>query len=418
MNNPALEETARSLMDAAQAMRQSAAQSGASATSAATSSLDRLEAARRELEDQRADRARRDTEEAMERVAELQSEQRQIQRDVRNMPTERGAERTRQIEQLQEQKTQMEAEVQQLERDLDQSASSARTDNPEAARGMSSAANMIRATELREKIRYSRNTVEQWDPESAVTLELNIEADIQAIRDQLEQANQVASNRRSDPLEEALDETRNLVRGMEAMNRRLNEPGQQGQDGQPGQQGQQGQGQQGQQGQGQQGQGQGQGQGDQQGQQGGGQIGGNNRGGGGDYNAGFNTGDYRNGGAPRQLSDEELRQYQSQIEQRADQIRDLRNDMSAMGRPIEDLDAVLESMARLDDRGVITDPRALAEIHQGMLDRLKRMEFGLRREVEGDTGRNPTLSGSDDVPDGYRPLVEDYFRALARGSTN
>jgi hypothetical protein len=92
--------------------------------------------------------------------------------------------------------------------------------------------------------------------------------------------------------------------------------------------------------------------------------------------------------------------------------------MRAMGRPIEDLDAVLESMARLDDRGVITDPRALAEIHQGMLDRLKRMEFGLRREVEGETGRNPTLSGSDDVPDGYRPLVEDYFRALARGSTN
>jgi hypothetical protein len=109
------------------------------------------------------------------------------------------------------------------------------------------------------------------------------------------------------------------------------------------------------------------------------------------------------------------------MEQRADQIRDLRDDLRAMGRPVEELEQVLDAMTELDGRGVLTDPRALAEIHQGMLDQLKRMEFGLRREVEGETGRNPTLTGSDDVPDGYRTLVEEYYRALARGqagSTN
>jgi hypothetical protein len=53
-----------------------------------------------------------------------------------------------------------------------------------------------------------------------------------------------------------------------------------------------------------------------------------------------------------------------------------------------------------------------------MLDQLKRMEFSLRREVEGETGRNPTLTGSDDVPDGFRTLVEEYYRALARGGTS
>ena len=35
---------------------------------------------------------------------------------------------------------------------------------------------------------------------------------------------------------------------------------------------------------------------------------------------------------------------------------------------------VLDALTRLDDRGVVTDPRALAEIHQGMLDQLKRMD--------------------------------------------
>ncbi|MGD8289909.1 MAG: hypothetical protein PVI31_14860 [Gemmatimonadota bacterium] len=110
-----------------------------------------------------------------------------------------------------------------------------------------------------------------------------------------------------------------------------------------------------------------------------------------------------------------MRQYRAEMERRAEQIRDLRQDLRGMGRPVEELDRVLDSMTRLDDRGVFTDPQALAEIHQGMLDQLKRMEFGLRREVEGETGRNPTLTGSDEVPDGYQTLVEEYYRALARG---
>jgi hypothetical protein len=53
-----------------------------------------------------------------------------------------------------------------------------------------------------------------------------------------------------------------------------------------------------------------------------------------------------------------------------------------------------------------------------MLDRLKRIEFTLRREVEGEADASaPTLTGTDEVPDGYRTLVEEYYRSLARGQT-
>jgi hypothetical protein len=52
-----------------------------------------------------------------------------------------------------------------------------------------------------------------------------------------------------------------------------------------------------------------------------------------------------------------------------------------------------------------------------MLDRLKMLEFGLRREVEGEAERRATLTGADEVPDGYRRLVEEYYRALARGGS-
>jgi len=44
---------------------------------------------------------------------------------------------------------------------------------------------------------------------------------------------------------------------------------------------------------------------------------------------------------------------------------------------------------------------------------LKRFEFGLRRQVETDTS-TIVLSGSDEVPDEFRKLVEQYYRSLAR----
>jgi len=53
-----------------------------------------------------------------------------------------------------------------------------------------------------------------------------------------------------------------------------------------------------------------------------------------------------------------------------------------------------------------------------MLNRLKRLEFGLRRDVEGEGERRATLTGSDEVPEGYRTLVEEYYRALARNGGN
>jgi len=331
--------------------------------------------------------------------------------------------------------------VQELERELDQSAAGSRADNPEAARALQDAAEQIRESKLKEKLQYSRGTIEQWDPQSAVTLELNIEADLQALRDRLEQAASISSQNETNPLEEALDAARELVRGMESMDRRLQET-QQSQQGQEGQQGQGGEGQQGQGGEGQQGQGgegqqgqggegqQGQGGEGQQGQggegqqgQGGegqGQEGGQQQGGQGGGRA-MNPagGQNRGGGAvrsnPRPLTDEEIRQFRNEAGQRSDQARDLQNQLSQAGYSAEDLQAVVAAMNRLEREGTYSDPAQLRMLQQEILDMLKRLEFGLRRDVEGDADRGATLSGSDEVPDGYRKLVEEYYRALARG---
>ena len=65
-----------------------------------------------------------------------------------------------------------------------------------------------------------------------------------------------------------------------------------------------------------------------------------------------------------------------------------------------------------------TSNNAVAGLQEEILNRLKRLEFGLRREVEGEAERGATLTGSEEVPDGYRDLVEEYYRALARGRSS
>src|SRR5690606_13054718 len=110
-------------------------------------------------------------EEAVERVQELQRQQREMVGDVRELPAQRSPERTEQISELRERKDQMLEAVANLERDLDRSASTARADNPEAARSLQDAANLIRESNLRERLSYSRGTIEQWDPQTATTLE-------------------------------------------------------------------------------------------------------------------------------------------------------------------------------------------------------------------------------------------------------
>lgn len=411
-----LQETARAMQEAAEAMRRSASEGGNSASAGAGEALRRLEDARESLEDSRAGRAGRDAQDALRRVDELQRQQREVQGDVRELPAS-GPDRRDAIDQLRERKNQMTEAVSQLEQDLDRAASSAQAENPQAARRLQEGANQIRENSLKEKLQYSRGTIEQWDPQSALTLELGIEGDLQALRDELEGALEAAGSRERNPLTEALDETRELVRGMEAMQRRLSEspsePGEGGQpgEGQPGSSGQE---------EGSSGEGQQAGSGQQGAEQGGGSGGGGGperglRPSDGPEQVGAWSGGGPTGGSPRTYSPEEIRQYRNELRERTGQVRDLRDQLRDAGRPAEDLQTVLDAMERLAQEGAFDDPTQAAQLQGDALDALKRLEFGLRRDVEGEAPQRGTLTGSDDVPEGYRALVEEYYRTLARG---
>ncbi len=79
---------------------------------------------------------------------------------------------------------------------------------------------------------------------------------------------------------------------------------------------------------------------------------------------------------------------------------------------IGDLSEIIQAMQALDDPRVYQDVEEIARLQTFVLEGLKRFEYRLRREVDGDSD-DLFLAGSEEVPSGFRDLIEEYFKALA-----
>ena len=55
----------------------------------------------------------------------------------------------------------------------------------------------------------------------------------------------------------------------------------------------------------------------------------------------------------------------------------------------------------------------LADLQRLVLEELKRFEYRLRRELDVES-QNLYLASSDDVPPGFRELIEEYYRSLSQ----
>ena len=409
-----VEESARRLQEAADEMRRAQAQGRRGQGQAeASNALDRLREARRLLENRQVAAVEREVEDAARRAERIAERQRELQSDVNEDPT--GGDRDR-VTGLRERKAELAREVDQLETDLDRLAREARQDQPDAARRLAEAAGEIRESRLRDKLLFSRGVLGTQSEDYVRNFEEQITRDAENVRARVQAARDALGE--SDPrrLGRQLDETRDLVRGLESLQERL----QQGQEGQQGQ-GQEGQGQQ--EGEGGQGQGEQQGQGgpESQGQQGGegqgegqggrggqpGQPGQTPQGG-----QGFAPGGGDGGGGGPRLSPEDVRQFQREFRERGQDARRLRDELRQEGVDVGDLDRAIAGLDRLRTAGDFDDPEELAALQADVLRGLKDFEFALRRELGSQIERF-FLSGSDDVPEEYRELVEAYYRALS-----
>ena len=350
---PDLKDTARRLEQAANDMMRAGARGDDGALAEGLAALDKLKDARRLLDKNRSVRLERDMDDAAEQVERMKAQQERIQSEVSKLHVE-GQGNGERLQRIFERKDELAEQVANLESQLDRMARDSRSEQKEASRKIQEAANSIRDTKLKEKIRYSKGVVQGRSGQYADNFETVIGEDIDSLRDRLGEARGAIGKSEEDKVAEAINQTRDLVRNLESLSERIRErreaeqgerdrqdgrlarrgeqPKEQGQEGQQqGQEGQEGQqGQQGQEGQ----QGQQQGQGSQRGDSGPSSIGPGAQTGGGSYQ-------------PGQFSTEELRQLRREFRERVSDAEALRQDLARQQLDVPDLGEIIRPDGRV-----------------------------------------------------------------------
>jgi hypothetical protein len=384
-----LAESAQRLRDAADAMRKAAASNGrgeqsqARAETQAKAALARLKETEQRLRGMQTARAQRDIEDARRQADEIARRQQAIADGVSALDAKAGEVRRQQFGRLNERKAELETELGDLERALDRASGEASRDEKEAGRRMAEAAGAIRDNRLRDKVRYSRQILGRASRETMDAVERNIAEGIDELMKKLDQAAAAVgkSDDRQDSGDDAVRRAQRLARGLESLELRTGERLEQGRSGQPqgkpGKQGQQGQAVQPDQSSG------GQGQSDQAGQ--------------------------------RRLDPEDIRQFRGESRQWMDEAQQLRGRVLAEGIDPGDLDDILKQLRQLDDDRVYKDASELQRLQSLVTEGLKRLEYTLRRQTETQD-KEVVLSAADEVPDAFRPLVEQYYRSLSKNA--
>ena len=78
-----------------------------------------------------------------------------------------------------------------------------------------------------------------------------------------------------------------------------------------------------------------------------------------------------------------------------------------------DLDEIVRDLRGLDNDRLFADPKGLEKLQAQALERLQKFEFNLRKKVDPDR-ETLSLSGSDEVPPGFRDAIAEYYRSLAK----
>lgn len=117
---------------------------------------------------------------------------------------------------------------------------------------------------------------------------------------------------------------------------------------------------------------------------------------------------------PGSISPEQARQFRSEARQRLQDAQQLRDELRRQGMDTADLDQVIRDLSALTEERVWGMPKDLEALQAAVVDGVKQFEYRLRRDLGMADDQKLLLSGSDEVPEGFRKMVEEYYRALAR----
>jgi hypothetical protein len=75
---------------------------------------------------------------------------------------------------------------------------------------------------------------------------------------------------------------------------------------------------------------------------------------------------------------------------------------------------LIEQLRAIESARVFNDPDELSRLRSAVVQGFKEFEFTLRRQVVGVEADRPALGGNENVPAGYRDMVNEYFKSLSR----
>ena len=79
----------------------------------------------------------------------------------------------------------------------------------------------------------------------------------------------------------------------------------------------------------------------------------------------------------------------------------------------KELEQILAALRRLEDERIYKDAKELQSLQTFATEGLKRLEFGLRRQVQT-SDEAVVLAGSEEVPDQFKKMVQEYYRTLGK----
>jgi hypothetical protein len=96
------------------------------------------------------------------------------------------------------------------------------------------------------------------------------------------------------------------------------------------------------------------------------------------------------------------------------EAQQLREELRRQGFDTSDLDGVIRDLRALGEERAYGTPRDLDRLQSSVVDGVKQFEYRLRRELLGQQPEQVLLSGSQEVPEPYRKMVEEYYRSLSK----
>ena len=403
---PGLEARARALREAAGQMRRAAAGADPAAASRA---LERLRDAQRGLERDRSDGIRAGIERARDRASALAREQERLGQaagDATGAPPGPAGEQA--AERVRERKDMQADELGRVQEDIERLAREAASEQADAARALREAAAAIRERRIGDKIEYARDLVRPGGPlDLSRRIEGMISEDLRDLERRLDAATRALTDGPGDDDTRTLDEARDLARALDSMEERLRqqraeERARRAGDRTDGGAERDAAGERGAAGAGASG-----GRTPQDGPAG--------RAGGEDGEPPDRVPGASAAGGPGAIPPGMARQFQREAAERLREAEGLRRRLIEEGRT-EDartLGEMIAGLQALASGAPFRDVDHAARLQEDIATGARRLELSLRRQILGERAARSVITGTGEVPDEYRELVEQYFRSLS-----